>query len=332
MLKFTEVFDWLNYDDRSRLSTDDMFSIRQINDPKIPLEQKEGAVKILRENSVNYLDGLEKAELNANLGKYFFLTGSLAEAIVYLNEGLKNCPTKTHRRAVLGWLHGIVYFKKNENIKGYQDWKEAIKIFEDLRDGFRAAKSPSKVLWYDKKIEDFYLDITQTAEEGYSWMNQWEHSHLSDQVRNFVLEIDERIKNNDFPAAYELGMGLSRISRLRLNPMESAETSVIIGMKYHRMGQSKLAIDHFQRAGSSFTPGHYHQAVTKWLQGVAQWELTSERDNAFRSWREAIDLFRDVATQTDHSNDQKKRIWLENKISLMEKSLDIKTKERLWSS
>jgi tetratricopeptide (TPR) repeat protein len=329
MIGILDVLEWLNFNDQSYLLEEDKFSFRQINDPKIPQSQKDGALIILNANAVNSLNNLEKAELKVCLGVYYFRNRKYEEAIVHLNECEKLYEKKSHRQGVTNWMRGMVFWKTHENIKAFANWRVALNIFETLRDQNSIAKLPSKVNWYDKAIDEMKVEITQTAEEAFDWLNKWDQSSLDDRALMFVKEIEERIKANEFSSAYEIGMGLGRISRLRMNPQESAEASVVIGLEYHRMGQPKLAIDYFLRAGATFTPGQYHQAVTKWMLGVAQWELRTEWDNAFRSWREAIDLFYEVMAQTDRGNDQKKRLWIENQLKFMQKSLDIKTKEIL---
>jgi tetratricopeptide (TPR) repeat protein len=329
MLDLAEVFSWLNINDRSKLSAEELLSIREIYDPQVPQSQKDGALKMLRMNAESSLNESERAELTASLGVYYFQKGQFPEAVSYFNESEKIYQHEPHCRGIVNWMRGSVYWKTHDNMKAHANWRLTIFDFDLLRDQFLSEKASTKVNWYDETIEKMRIETAQTAEEAFDWFYKWDRSALNDRSIMLVKEIEERIKNNDYPSAYELGKGLSKISRFQTNPIESAETTVILGMNYHRMGQAKLAIDHFRGAEVSAMPDDYRQAVIKWMLGAAQWDLHYEKENAIRSWGEAINMFYEVMAQSDRKNDQMKRSWLDKQIITMQKALDMKTKELL---
>ena len=180
------------------------------------------------------------------------------------------------------------------------------------------------VNWYYQKIDEMRLDMVFHAEEANYWLNIFEKSHLSDAGKSCVAEMRNKIKNNQYPLAYEIGRNLARISQNKIDTAETAEAWVAIGLSSLQMGNPRQAVDYFQRGAVSFNPWGHHQAVTRWMMGIAQWQIPGEIDQAVRNWTNAIDAFEALKVTADRENDQVKNNWYEMSIKIMRTALHLK--------
>jgi tetratricopeptide (TPR) repeat protein len=328
MIAISEVLDWLNYDDVSNLSSQNLFSLQQLNSRLVPQVQKNAALQDLRINAETILNNLEKAEIKVNLGVYFFGTMNYEAAIVYLNDSLNLYSPDSHRQAVVYWLRGIVSWKIIENIQAHANWRRAINIFVAQRALSLSVNNTNKINWYDEQIEKMRVEVTMTAEEAFKeWLNRIVGiTSLDRNAQLYVNEIEARIVRKEYKSAYEIGRALRRINNQRLNTDEVAEANIIIGMKYHRMGQASAAIEFFRNAEIGFNNDNYRKAVTLWIKGVSQWELKYENENAVKNWREAIDLFKIVREEMNKINNLRMMNWLDGQIPILQQALDEKNR------
>lgn len=329
MISISDAFGWLNNDEPSHLSAANQLTVIQIHDAVIPQEHREAIARSLRASAVSIPDTLERLEVLANLGRAQFEKGNYGAAGEIFSEVAEGYATASHRQAVAKWLLGMALWRTMDNDAAYANWFKAREFFTAIAQIKVKNHVPDKVSWYNDVLDRMRLDMAATAEEAYYWLNQWEPSHLSASAKLLADELKKQIRRKQYPLAFEIGTKLSRTSRNRLDTSETAEAWVMLGLAVHQMGVPRLAIEYWQRGASSFTPWSHQQAVTRWMIGIAQWQIPSENDQATRSWRDAIETFVNLQTQADHANDQGRREWYQTQAVIMERALAQSMRERL---
>ena len=329
MLSMSEVFSWLNYDDVPHLSSPNLLTLIQIQDKRIPQDHREAGIKSMRISSETCQDKNEILEIKVTLAKIKFDTGDYNSARLDLSEAVERYPTASHRLGVAKWMLGIVLWRMMENEAAYANWFKAREIFAGITQLKVKAQAAEQVRWYNERMEQMRLDMTCTAEEAFHWLNALSPSHLTQTANALSTELKQQIQKKQFPLAYEISNRLAKLSRNRLDSTETAETWAVIGLAAYQMGVARLAIDYWLRGVSSFTPWSHEQAVCRWMMGTAQWQIQTEYDNAMKSWREAIETFKDLQLAADHANDSGRKDWYAARIPTMEKALGTTIKEKI---
>ncbi len=328
MISIGEAFGWWNIDDRSHLSNVNNLSLFQLQDARIPANHKDALIRELRVTSNSCDDVLEGIEVLITIARYEAENGDYQAARQDLSEAIKRIRPVSHRMAVAKWMLGIVEWKLLENIKAYSNWFLARDLFRKCAEEKGRVSAADMVRWYHKQIERMRLDMACTAEEGYYWLNLFEPSRLSDQARQFANQLSKEIAEKKFAQAYEIGNLLAGMSRNRLDPSETAEVWVVIGLAAHQMGNPRQAIEYWQRGAAAYTPWSHQWAVVRWMTGVAQWKLPGETEKATRSWLDATETFQDLRTTSDRAGDASRRDWYENTARIMKQALDQLTREK----
>ena len=328
MITIGEAFGWFNIDDRSHLSSVNMLSLYQLQDDRIPVNHKESLIRELRVTSNSVADVMEGLEVLVTIAKYEAENGDYQAARQDLTEAVKRFRPISHRMAVAKWMLGIVEWRLLENDKAYANWFFARDIFQKCAVEKGRVSATDMVRWYYKQVERMRLDMACTAEEAYYWLNLFEPSRLSDQAKNFAKQIREEIVEKKFSQAYEIGNLLAGLSRNRLDPAETAEVWVVVGLAAHQMGNPRWAVEYWTRGAAAYTPWSHHWAVVRWMIGVAQWNLPGESERATRSWMDAAETFQDLRTTSDRAGDSNRRDWYENSARIMKLALEQMGREK----
>lgn len=328
MITINEAYGWLNIDDRSHLSSSNMLSLYQLQDTRVPDKHKDALIRELRATSHSSQDRLEGLEVLVTIAKYEYEKGDYQSARQDLAEAVKQYQPVSHRAAVAKWMLGTIEWKLMNNNPAYANWFRARDLFQKCAVEKGRVSATDMVRWYYKQIERMRLDMACTAEEAYYWLNLFEPSHLGDPAKQFAKRITDEIVQKKFAQAYEIGNLLAGISRNRLDPTETAEVWVIIGLAAHQMGNPRWAVDYWTRGAAAFTPWGHHWAVVRWMIGVSLWNLQGETDRAVRSWMDATETFQDLRTQSDRAGDANKRDWYENTARIMRMALEQMVRER----
>lgn len=328
MITIGEAFSWLNVDDRSHLSNVNLLSLYQLQDSNVPESHKEALVRQLRANSLSSKDVLEGLEVLVTIARYEFERGDHAAARQDLVEAVRRYRPISHRAAVAKWMLGIVEWKLMNNNQAYANWFHAREIFQRCAVEKGRVAASDMVRWYYKQIDKMRLDMACTAEEAYYWLNLFEPSRLSDPAKQFAKQITEEIVQKKYAQAYEIGNLLAGISTNRLDPSETAEVWVVIGLAAHQMGNPRWAVEYWSRGAAAFTPWSHAWAVVRWMIGVALWSVPGEKDRAIRSWVDATETFQDLRTQSDRAGDANRRDWYENTARIMKAALEQMMREK----
>jgi tetratricopeptide (TPR) repeat protein len=322
MITIGDAFSWLNIDDRSHLSNKNMLSLFQLQDDRIPASHKEALIRELRVTSNSGDDVLEGLEVLVTIAKYEAENGDYQAARQDLMDAIKRYRPISHRMAVAKWMLGIVEWKLMDNNQAYGNWFFARDIFQKCAVEKGRVSATDMVRWYYKQIERMRLDMACTAEEAYYWLNFFEPSRLSDEAKQFSKQIKDEVVNKKYAQAYEVGNQLAQISRNRLDPSETAEVWVIVGLASHQMGNPRMAVEYWTRGGAAYIPWSHQWAVVRWMIGVAQWNIPGESDRAIRSWMDATETFQNLRTTSDRAGDSNRRDWYESTTRIMKSALD----------
>ncbi|HMN59661.1 MAG TPA: hypothetical protein PJ988_04825 [Anaerolinea sp.] len=328
MISASDAFGWLNVDDHSHLSGVNMLSLYQLQDTRVPEKHKEALIRELRANSHSSTDVIEGLEVIMTIAKFSMEAGDYLGARQDLVEAIKRYRPISHRMAVAKWMLGMVEWKLLNHNQAYANWFQARKIFLACAEEKGRVSAADMVRWYYKQIDRMRLDMACTAEEAEYWLSMFEPSRLSDPAKQFAARIKEEIAQKKFSQAYEIGNLLAGISRNRLDPGETAEVWVVIGLAAHQMGNPRWAVEYWTRGAAAYTPWGHHWAVVRWMIGVALWNLPGESDRAIRSWSDAIETFQDLRTQADRAGDANRRDWYENTVKVMKQALEQMLKEK----
>ena len=322
MIKMDEAYAWLNVDDVSHLSASNSISILQIEDKRIPEDYRKSVVRELRRVCESSTNILETLEVKLALAKYSFNEGDLASSKFDLQDAVSRYRPGTHRLGVSKWMLGILLWRLNENAAAYADWTKSKELFVSLAQQKVRTHDINMVNWYYQRLRSMRLDLVTRAEEAYYWLNIFEQSHLSPTGTDYVKEIRKKIQAKDYPLAYEIGLQLARISQTRTDTLETAEAWVMVGLSAIQMGNPRLAADYLQRGASAYNPWGHHQAVTRWMLGIAQGMVPDLVTQAVKNWMKAIDAFDSLKLKADRDNDQARKDWYESNIEIMKSALN----------
>jgi tetratricopeptide (TPR) repeat protein len=324
MITMDEVYGWLNRGDVSHLSAANRLSLIQIEDKKIPANHRQANMRAMRTACETSRDILETLEVKLALSKISYADGDYPAAKIDIQDAVERYKPSSHRLGVAKWMAGILLWRINENDSAYSYWTSAKEIFLGLAVARLRAHDIDMVNWYHAKVDDMRSELALTAEEANYWLNFFEKSHLSAAGLLFAGEMRKKVQKKDFPLAYEIGLNLAKISHNRIDTDETAEAWVLIGLAALQMGNPRQAVDYFQRGAAAFGPRGHKQAVTRWMMGIAQWQIPGEIDQAVKNWVNSIDAFEGLHQQADRDNDQKRKEWYEMTIATMKKAQDAK--------
>jgi tetratricopeptide (TPR) repeat protein len=328
MITLTEAFGWLNVDDKSHLSSVNQLSLYQLQDTRVPDRHKEALIRELRATSNTCQDVLEGLEVLITIARYAAELGDLQGARQDLVEAIRRYRPISHRMAMAKWMLGIVEWKLQDNNQAYANWFLARSIFQKCVEEKLRVTATDMVRWYSRQIERMHLDMTCTAEEAFFWLTFFEPSQLSEPAKQLSQQITKDIVQKKYAQAYEIGNSLATISRNRMDPTETAEVWVVVGLAAHQMGNPRKAVDYWTRGAAAYTPWGHHWAVVRWMIGVALWNIPGETDRAMRSWMDAADTFQELRTAADRAADTNKRDWYENTARIMKLALEQMVRER----
>ncbi len=324
-LDMNEVYSWLNAGELSSLSLENALHFKQLEDAKTAAEQKTAILQILRLNAETGGD-LERAEIKARLGKYYFQfyrSSNLQAAILNLRDAGEIYTRNTKRHATLLWMRGLAARQAQNHILSHQLWTEAITTFETLRNTASPAAPVLDRNWFEQRLERMYVERVKTVEETYTWLNRWETSSIDESTRGIFANIEKALQGKEYPRISNYLETLNYLTTRPnyLYPFEIPEIFAAMGLTYYRMGQSRTAAACFQRAIGPLMPRPYAQAVVKWMFGLALWEIRAQASQAFENWRGAIQVFHAVAEEAERDGKHDKHDWLKRRETWMQAAL-----------
>jgi tetratricopeptide (TPR) repeat protein len=329
MISILEAFGWLNVDDRSHLSNVNTLSLFQLQDPNVPAKHKESMMRELRATSHACQDPQEGLEVLMNLARLAAEVGDYPAARQDLVEAIRQYRPVSHRSAVARWMLGIVEWKQLNHNQAYANWFRARELFQMCAEEKGRVSAAEMARWYYQQIDRMRVDMACTAEEANYWLSLFEPSRLNDQAKQFAQLMTAEIVQKKFSQAYEIGNKLAAISRAQLDPSDTAEVWVTLGLAAHQMGNPRKEVEYWTRGAAAFNPWSHPWAVTRWMIGVALWGLPDESDRAIRSWKEASETFQELRIQADREGDASRRDWYDNTARIMKQALEQMVREKI---
>jgi tetratricopeptide (TPR) repeat protein len=323
IISFDEAFGWLNVGDRSHLTPAVFLSTFQLEDKLLPPAQRAALLKSLRLTCESSADILETLELKILLARIGYKEKDYTAAKIDLLDAVDRYKPSSHRQAVAQWLLGILLSEMREVNPAHVQFSKARETFIALGQA-AVRKGDAKLnIWYLDRLDSMRLELSLMAEEANFWLNFFNKSQMTTALDLLAKDTMKKIRENNYPLAYEIGINMSRISRER-SDTEKGETWVAIGLAALQMGNPRKAVEYLKRATSVFTPYGHQQAVTRWMIGIAQWLIPEDYDQAINNWTNAIDAFRGLQTRAEQDNNLSKRDWYTTTLDTMQKALRTK--------
>lgn len=323
MISMETAFSWLNRVDNSHISAANLLSLIQLQDLLLPPDFRKNVLRNLQNYCEFSPDLLETLEIRMSIGAILYKQEEYGLAKTEIVNAYERYLPGSHRQAVARWMLAILLWKVKDYQAAYAFAFDSVATFQNLGRAALSANDVPLSVWYTQHIKEMRLDMVATAEEAFFWLNYFEPSRLFQATQAYVQELRNKIINKEFPLAYEIGRGLIRVAMNR-DPVETAEAWVIFGLAAYQMGNPRQAVDYYQRGASAFIPWGHQQASTRWMMGVAYWQIPSEREMAVRMWTNAIEAFRGLSRIARNENNNEKTEWYLLMIDLMSEVLSLK--------
>jgi len=321
ILGFDEVYGWLNQFSHSNLSNADLLNFFQLNEPKLSYNEREDFLRELRKTAQNTPRPLQAAEIYLGISRYFFEKQDLRSAYAEILRATELFRPGTHQQGVTYWLLGMIEWELQENSHAYSHWFLARKTFQDCQFHRIQIGDVKGNLWYSERLEKINLDMASTVEEAEYWLNLFEPSKISDEANHIIGMLREKIQLRKYPEAYEISRWLSSLGRANLDPGETGEIWVKIGVAIYQMGDFRRAIDFLKKACASFTPFNHQWAVGRWMIGLIYSRIPEEKNNSLIFMSDAIQSFEELRESADFKREIQKRDWYQFRLSDMRKVL-----------
>jgi tetratricopeptide (TPR) repeat protein len=332
-----QVLTWLNQFDTSHLKTVAPSMLRHFRDTSVSQKTLDESMRVFVSMRANLPDPLEYPEVLLNCALAEFRHDRLERSRDYLIEALSYYKPDEHRSAIPRWMLGCVLWVMVENVDAYANWYRARQIFQNIydqlekevRDEGENGLTPeekealeNKTTWYRDRLRELKVDMICTAEEAYTDLDAHEPSHIGKIPNQFVELISQRIEKRKYAAAYQLMHEMLDLARNSEDFVETGEVYIECALAAYQMGNAFEALQYLRRAVAIFTPRSHHQAVARWMLGIVQWQVPPERQNALRSWEEAIENFQELQLQSDHHNQQERVGWYKQRVEVMKIALN----------
>ncbi|MBS4058914.1 MAG: hypothetical protein KG029_00815 [Bacteroidetes bacterium] len=175
--------------------------------------------------------------------------------------------------------------------------------------------------------------------EVFSWLNEYKakiyshnqmmhKAHIEDKSSEMSLAADALkiqmialISSGRSMYAKQVLDRLAAYGSQSISPLERGEVWVACGMAFYDMNNLHEAAVALKHAVSDYPPLSHQRAVSRWLLGMAQWELVTEADQAIMNWSKTIEDFEALMEQAENDNHRKRRFWYRDKIKDLKDAL-----------
>ena len=323
MRDWGQVIDWLNKYDRSHLDDECSALVKQIADTTILENQRAKLVIDVIKVRKTKPDKWLYPEMLVLCSGYFFQRDRFAEARKYLNEAkgiyLGFERSGRHRLFITLWLLGIVEGKMVNHYAAYEDWREVQEIVKTIVKEEEGGPYEAMVQWYKEREEEMKVNLAETAEEVYTWLNISTPSCISGELMQWRNAMFVSIREGRYGTVYLDIQKLTEIVSKRSSIWEKAEIELACGLALHHMQNNEAAEKYVRRAVQMFFPHAHEVAVARWMLGIIQWKIESKRSDALNSWRKSIDDFRLLLERSNKENNKDGVMWYTNTCDVIEK-------------
>ena len=329
MIQIDEPLSWLTQFEDTHLRRTTQALVKHIVDMGTQEDKRKQMISSAIKHSRTHIDRLELPELLLRIAAVKFRQQSYPSARDYANAAVQLYPAGSHYLASARWMLGIIAWKLPDYKLGYSSWYFSRAIFEKLAGQYQEWGRADVSKWYRDALVKMQVDLVCTAEEIYTWLDYFEPSHLSRSAQQMNNTILDKLEKNQFQDVYQLIQGLQALGKSSTDLLEHAEILVESGLAVYRMGNLNEAFNLLQKAVDSFTPESHHQAVSRWLLGMLQWEIPEKNKQAIISWKKCLENFDVLAHRADRQNQQTRVDWYRARRNSMALALDEKISEKL---
>jgi tetratricopeptide (TPR) repeat protein len=230
----------------------------------------------------------------------------------HLAEAIRRLPVGHRRTSVAKYMLGWVQWQMGMTVESKQSWEAAKNDFNAI------------LAWdqeFTKQVEqDASVERLLHWQEPYFWLNQWKQTTLDQEALQLKNILDRKVRRRD-PTMYQLVDRLVEIGRKGIDYEREAEILLECGLAVYELENFPQALGYLQDAVNVYHPRTHRQAVARWILGVVQWNVESDRNNAALNWEMSITVFEELSLTEDHQGNPKRSKWYEEKLPLMRAAL-----------
>jgi hypothetical protein len=328
MISLAEALSWLNQFDCCHISAASKVLIQNMNVvPPVKIDRLEYLINTALSGSQSAIDRMEYPEMLLNCAAVNFHRNRLSRAYLHLKEAYQLYSSHVHRKSVASWMLGIIEWKLEDNGSAFLHWNETRTIFEKQIEAGKKTKDQVFVVWYQDRLGLVNVDLALTAEEAYYWLYMFKQYPLVLegavlQIRNAMIE---NYRRKLYPKVWQMMGTFQRIAKASPNYLAYPQALVECGLLAHEIGSNEVeAIRLLKEAVACFPPKSHYQVAARWMLGVMQWRVESEKEAAIKNWQLCQETFEELAISADRQNLQSRRSWYKEKARTMRLALEEK--------
>jgi tetratricopeptide (TPR) repeat protein len=261
------------------------------------------------------------AEFLLNLAVLEFEHSRYKGAHEHVLTALRIYPPESHRQAIALWILGWVEWARSDPYTAYSHWMQARQIYLNLHLQSVEERQLARISFYLECLQEINIEMVSRVEELYTWLNAHEPSHLSDAATSLVNGLMQSALEGNSKKVYQQGSLLQKVAQASEDYLEAMEIMVECGMALYQVKNFSNAGSMLRRAAAGFPPGSHRQAVARWMSGLAQWQVQSERDSAINNWQQSIKDFEGLEQQAWRSRNPDRAAWYAERIEAMKLAL-----------
>jgi tetratricopeptide (TPR) repeat protein len=316
-----EALGRLNTFDRSYLNPSSKTWIGQIKHAAEVGADLDREINDVLEHSQALSNPWGYAEFLVNLAVVEFEHSRYKGAQEHILIALNIFPQESHRAAVTLWILGWVEWARADPYGAYSHWMQARQIYLDLHHQSLEQRQAERITFYLECLKEINIEMVSRVEELYTWLNAHEPSRLSEAARSLVNGLMQAALEGNSKKVYQQVILLQKVGQGSEDYLEGIEVFVECGMALYQIKNYSNAANTLRRAAAGFPPGSHRQAVARWMAGLAQWQVQSERDNAIINWQQSIKDFEGLEQQASRSQNSDRAIWYDERIEVMKLAL-----------
>ena len=261
------------------------------------------------------------AEFLLNLAVFEFEHGRFKVSHEHILTALRIYPPESHRQAIALWILGWVEWVRSDPYKAYSHWMQVRQIYLVLHQQSLEQRQMAYVAFYLDCLKEINIEMFSRMEELYSCLNAHEPSHLADAAKSLVNVLRlVALEGNSKKVYQQVGL-LQKVAQGSEDYLEAIEILVECGLALYQVKNFSNAGSTLRRAAAGFPPGSHRQAVARWMAGIAQWQVPSERDNAINNWQQSIKDFEELEKKAGRSRNLDRAAWYAERIDVMKLAL-----------
>ena len=261
------------------------------------------------------------AEFLLNLAVLEFEDGRYKGAHEHILTALRIYPAESHRQAITLWMLGWVEWARSDPYTAYSHWMQARQIYLNLHQQSLEQRQLARITFYLDCLKKINVEMVSRVEELYTWLNALEPSHLSDAAKSLVNGLMQSALEGNSKKVYQQVNMLQKVAQGSEDYLEAIEIMVECGMALYQVKNYSNAGATLRRAAAGFPPSSHRQAVARWMAGLAQWQVQSERDNAINNWQQSIKDFEGLELQASRSRNSDRAAWYGERVEVMKLAL-----------